>query len=266
MRNDSYDDPTHWPQLRAEAESIADISWSRRSARTGGLWALLWLLLLSVLGLSWWFDQRMMQLEQQLIATQHNFVRLSEANSRAIQALERQREPLVDSATETLSKAEFEVRLEQLSQRLDSLVRQQPLLDSQQQVLHQELVALRQQRIVGDESLQALTQRLMQQEQVQQKHQQSVLTDWNDWKAQQEQQVQQQLKLNMSTAAALSNLEQELLVLRSSIERLPKPAAVLSTKPSISVQEFDLFRAQMTRNITSLQAQVANLQEQLDRR
>lgn len=279
MRNDSHDDPAHWPHLRAEAEPIAEVLWAR-PARTGKLWALCWLLFFGLLGLSWWFDQRIMQLEQQLVATQTNFVRLSEANTRAIQVLERQREPLSRSAEQALSKAEFETRIEQLSQRLDQLTRQHPLLESQQHLLVQELAALRQQGVVGGQSLQTLSEQLTQQEQT---HQQNISNIWTDWKTQQEQQkqqqldrlvqleeqqaqVQQQLKLNMNALAVVSSLEQELLVLRSSIERLPKPVAASPTKPSISIQEFDLFRAQATRNITSLQAQIANLQEQLDRR
>ena len=51
-----------------------------------------------------------------------------------------------------------------------------------------------------------------------------------------------------------------LLVLRSELDNRPAAAQGPATA------EFDAFRAQMTRNINTLQSQVQNLQQQLDAR
>jgi hypothetical protein len=57
---------------------------------------------------------------------------------------------------------------------------------------------------------------------------------------------------------AIARLEQDILVLKGDLET--RPAA------SSNTAEFDAFRAQMTRNISALQAQVQNLQQQIDAR
>ncbi|MNZ91196.1 Chromosome partition protein Smc [compost metagenome] len=56
---------------------------------------------------------------------------------------------------------------------------------------------------------------------------------------------------------AISRLESDLLVLRSQLDNRPA---------NTGTAELDAFRAQMTRNITTLQAQVRNLQGQLNAR
>ncbi|MOA68815.1 hypothetical protein D3C78_1966270 [compost metagenome] len=53
-----------------------------------------------------------------------------------------------------------------------------------------------------------------------------------------------------------------MLVLKSQIDNRPAAAA----SGGASVQEFDAFRAQMTRNLNTLQSQVQNLQQQINAR
>jgi chromosome segregation ATPase len=65
------------------------------------------------------------------------------------------------------------------------------------------------------------------------------------------------LKKKGDASQAVRNLEQDLLVLRSELDNR---AAQNNTA------EFDAFRAQVTRNINALQAQVQNLQQQLNSR
>jgi hypothetical protein len=57
---------------------------------------------------------------------------------------------------------------------------------------------------------------------------------------------------------AIARIEQDILVLKSDLETRPPAGA--------NTAEFDAFRAQMTRNINTLQAQVRNLQTQIDAR
>ena len=56
---------------------------------------------------------------------------------------------------------------------------------------------------------------------------------------------------------AIARLEQDLLVVKGDLE---------TRSAGNSTAEFDAFRAQMTRNINTLQAQVQNLQQQIDAR
>jgi len=61
---------------------------------------------------------------------------------------------------------------------------------------------------------------------------------------------------------AIDSLQQDLLVLRSEMDNRPAAPAQSATDTA----EFDAFRAQMTRNISTLQSQVQNLQQQINAR
>jgi hypothetical protein len=71
------------------------------------------------------------------------------------------------------------------------------------------------------------------------------------------------LKKQGNPSAAIQNLEQDMLVLKSQIDN--RPAAAPSSSGA-SVQEFDAFRGQMTRSLNTLQSQVQNLQQQINAR
>ncbi|MNP16990.1 hypothetical protein D3C76_1094070 [compost metagenome] len=66
------------------------------------------------------------------------------------------------------------------------------------------------------------------------------------------------LKKQGNPSQAIRSLEQDLLVLRSELDNRPASSS--------NTAEFDAFRAQMTRNISTLQSQVQNLQQQIDMR
>ena len=65
------------------------------------------------------------------------------------------------------------------------------------------------------------------------------------------------LKKQGNSSQAIARVEQDLLVLKSDLE---------TRSAGSSTAEFDAFRAQMSRNISTLQAQVLNLQQQIDAR
>jgi predicted RNase H-like nuclease (RuvC/YqgF family) len=65
------------------------------------------------------------------------------------------------------------------------------------------------------------------------------------------------MKKQGNATQAIARVEQDLLVLKSDLE---------TRSTTSSTAEFDAFRAQMTRNINTLQAQVLNLQQQIDAR
>ena len=66
-----------------------------------------------------------------------------------------------------------------------------------------------------------------------------------------------ELKKQGNPSQAISRLEQDLLVLRSELD---------NRQGQNNTAEFDAFRAQMTRNISTLQSQVQNLQQQISAR
>ena len=87
MRNDPLDDFDDVPTLRAgtpdDDELLpAHVARSRRKAArpasTGPLWALLGASVIALAGLGWWSFQQISLMEQQLVATQESFARISE--------------------------------------------------------------------------------------------------------------------------------------------------------------------------------------------
>jgi hypothetical protein len=92
MRNDANDDFDDVPSLRADTFDDDDIPPSARTsvhsrtppvvkvkaASTGPLWALVGALFFAFIGLAWWSFQQISLMEQQLVATQESFARISE--------------------------------------------------------------------------------------------------------------------------------------------------------------------------------------------
>ncbi|MNI98817.1 hypothetical protein D3C73_1577390 [compost metagenome] len=70
------------------------------------------------------------------------------------------------------------------------------------------------------------------------------------------------LKKQGNPKAAIESLEQDVLVLKSQVDNRPAAAAASGA----SVQEFDAFRGQTTRNFNTLQSQIQNLQQQINAR
>jgi len=69
------------------------------------------------------------------------------------------------------------------------------------------------------------------------------------------------LKKAGNSNAAVERLEQDMLVLKSQLDN--RPAA---SNSGSNTAEFDAYRAQTTRSINTLQAQIQNLQQQIDGR
>lgn len=276
MRNDALDDPKHLPPLRADYDPIGRYpSTGAAPAGHGGLWFCVLLLGAGLTGALWWQQLSIQQLERQLVATQDSFARIAE------EAAERQHAWTVRlEHLEERPQVDRQALEERLA-RLESTVALPPgngqVAEGVATPALEELLAAQQHR------LEALAQQINRQHEQQQAQQ----AQWEHLSAQlslleqaqlqgralYEEQHQQQLvrlaslseRLNNLAptepidAAAVRRLEQELLVLRSGLERpVPLP------KGTVASQEFDLFRAQTTRHITALQGQVANLQQQLD--
>jgi chromosome segregation ATPase len=281
MRNDANDDFDDVPSLRADTFDDDDIPPSARtsvhsrtppvvkvkSASTGPLWALVGALFFAFIGLAWWSFQQISLMEQQLVATQESFARISEEAAGRLQDI---------SGKVVASQSNVNSDSEALKQQIKQLETQ--LLDQSKQ----------QQGVVGqasdlDKRLAQMTAQTTEQQNANTQLQaqvkalsaelatlKSAPADTGKVDAQLKSYDAQlkslgaditALKKQGNPSAAIERLEQEIVVLKS--EQDNRPAAA---QGGGNTAEFDAFRGQMTRNLNTLQAQIQNLQQQINAR
>ncbi|WP_439887649.1 ATPase [Pseudomonas sp. MBLB4123] len=281
MRNDAHDELDHVPSLTPERdrdefeadhpEPARTPAYGRgaaaapaKGAGTGPLWALVGALTIALGGLAWWSFQQISLMEQQLVATQESFARISEEAAGRIQDISGK--VVATESTVTTGSEALKLQVKQLESRLAELNKQQQGVagqsSGQDKRLEQLAAELKsQQGATGqyDAALKKLggEQAALKAELASLKGAQNGLGK-----------LEGQLKsLNEEVAAlkkignpnqAIARLEQDILVLKSDLENRPAPKS--------NTAEFDAFRAQMTRNISTLQAQIQNLQAQIDAR
>jgi len=279
MRNDARDDDfDNVPRLSAKdvddddfapataAERDRTTVYSRttpvikvKGPSTGALWALSGALAIALVGLGWWSFQQISLMEQQLVATQESFARISEEAAGRLQDISG-KVVATESSANSGSEA-LKLQIKQLQGQLQDQGRQQQGVAGQQGDL-------------GKRLDQALAQAAAQQaanEQVQAQLK-ALSGDLAQLKASQvdEGKLDAQIKAVAADIATLKkqgnvggrldSVEQDLVVLKSEVENRPTPAAGANTA------EFDSFRGQTTRNITTLQSQIQNLQQQINTR
>ncbi|WP_025129681.1 hypothetical protein [Pseudomonas sp. PH1b] len=278
MRNDANDDFDDVPSLRAdpldddvfptssaarERTTVHSRSTPRVKAKgpgTGPLWALVGALFFAFIGLAWWSFQQISLMEQQLVATQESFARISEEAAGRLQDISGK---VVASQTNVTTDSEaLKLQIKQLESRLQDQSRQQQgvagqatdldkrleqmtaqateqqaanaLLQAQVKALSGELASLKSTQAEGgkvDAQLKSLSADLA------------------------------ALKKQGNPGAAIERLEQDMIVLKSQQDNRPTGA-----QNGASTAEFDAFRGQVTRNINTLQSQIQNLQQQLNAR
>ncbi|WP_120994534.1 ATPase [Stutzerimonas urumqiensis] len=292
MRNDADDDLEHIPSLSAardhdepypapDLEPVPPVrpasSPARASGRsrqktaggTGALWALVLALLVALGGLGWWSHQQVGLLERQLVATQESFAQISEEAAGRLKDISGQ---VVATESSVTSESEaVKLRIKQLEGQVAELVRQQRAAATEQQSL-----AGRQANL--DKQVAGLDKRIETVAGSQSTQQAAIARNGDALQALQKSQASLEatvkehgklaarldglgeeiasLKRQGNQSEAVRRLEQDLLVLRSELEnRQPQ---------GVGIADFDAFRAQMTRNIGTLQSQIANLQGQID--
>ncbi|TDF86732.1 ATPase [Pseudomonas sp. H9] len=276
MRNEAQDNFDNVPTLRVSTRDDDDFDEvphiragsarkAPRSPATGPLWALLGASFIALAGLGWWSFQQVTLMEQQLVATQESFARISEEAAGRLQAISGK----VDASESSASTGSEALKL-QIKQLQSSLVEQKQL---QQGVAGQagDLGKRLEQVLAQASEQQAATAKLQAELQAQLK---AVNDELAVLKAAQvdggklDTQIKSlgsdiaALKKQGNPNAAIERLEQDLLVLRS--EQDNRPAAPAAS--GASVAEFDAFRRQMSRSINTLQSQVQNLQQQINAR
>ncbi|WP_267268810.1 ATPase [Pseudomonas protegens] len=277
MRNDAHDDFDDVPSLRADPlddDVFPTTSAARerttvhsRSApvakakgpSTGPLWALVGALFFAFIGLAWWSFQQISLMEQQLVATQESFARISEEAAGRLQDISGK---VVASQTNVITDSEaLKLQIKQLESRLQDQSRQQQGVAGQATDLDKRLAQMTAQTAeqqAANVQLQAQVKALsaelasLKGAQADAGKLDSQLKSLNTDLA--------ALKKQGNPSAAIERLEQELVVLKS--EQDNRPAA----QSGASTAEFDAFRGQVTRNINTLQSQIQNLQQQINTR
>ncbi|KTT20175.1 ATPase [Pseudomonas putida] len=273
MRFDARDDFDDVPALRAGTPDdddevlAAHVPRSRRQATrppsTGPLWAMLVAAFIALGCLGWWSYRQISLMEQQLVATQESFARISEdaagrlqaisgkveasasSNNSGSEALKQQISQLQASLAEQGKQqagvagqaGDLGKRLEQVladtREQQRAVTELQTQLQAQLKAVNGELAALKSGQVDGgklDGQLKSLSEEVA------------------------------ALKKQGNPKAAIESLEQDVLVLKSQLDNRPNTTA----GGGASVQEFDAFRGQMTRNLNNVQSQLQNLQQQIN--
>jgi chromosome segregation ATPase len=280
MRNDANDELANVPSLRADERDHDDFdadpepprgaAYGRaanvvavKSATTGPLWALVGALMIALGGLGWWSFQQISLREQQLVATQERFARISGEAAGRIQDISGK--VVATESTVTSGSEALKLQVKQLESKLAELISQQQTATRQQGEQNKRIeqlgVQLKSQE-GGEAKLEAALSKLAD-EQATVKKEQAALKAALAGQSKFDEKIASlrteidALKKQGNATQAIARVEQDLLVLKSDLE---------TRSASSSTAEFDAFRAQMTRNINTLQAQVLNLQQQIDAR
>ncbi|WP_339560157.1 ATPase [Pseudomonas sp. EA_65y_Pfl1_P113] len=271
MRNDAKDDFDNVPSLRADVGDDDDFEptpatsvRSRntkvvkvKSASTGPLWALIGALLIAFAGLAWWSFQQISLMGQQLVATQESFARISEEAAGRLQDISGKvvaSEASVNNGSEALK-----LQIKQLESQLLEQGRQQVGVAGRATELDKRLA----QMTASTTELSNANSKLQGQVQALTDAVATLKAAQGD-AGKRDAEIKElsadvaALKKQGNPSAAIARIEQDLVVLKSAQDNQPVNSGAPTNK------EFDVFRIQTTRNITTLQSQVRNLQQQLN--
>lgn len=269
MRNDIKDDFDHVPSLRADVgdddDFVPTAATSMRSrpapvvkvksANTGPLWALVGALLFAFVGLAWWSFQQISLMGQQLVATQESFARISEEAAGRLQDISGK--VVASEASVNTGSEALKLQIKQLESQLLEQGKQQLGVAGQATELDQRLAQM------SASTTELTTANTQMQAQVQ-----TLATELTALKAAQAEAAKLNaevkelstdvaaLKKQGNPATAIARLEQDLLVIKSELDNR-------AATEGPSNKEFDVFRIQTTRNITTLQTQMQNLQREV---
>lgn len=304
MRNDEHDEINELPSLsaarhepsfkaasRPEPAALSAIPSAQtvdhvaQPSKAVGVLSALTLALLCAGGtFAWWSMQRIELLEQQLVATQDSFSRISEDAAGRIKDITgkftatessvlgdneilkmrlnkiesaavdvaKQQQIILTEHTSRLTKTQSE--LASLQSTINRLSREQKLSIEQQ---NSSLNSLQKELKTG------LSEHSQQLSSLTKSHQdsQQQMAQLAEQKQDFKRLNQQLLALQKSSGSKddLTRLQQDILILRSELEQ--RPAAATASNQGPSLNDFDAYRAQTNRTINTLQEQVRNLQK-----
>jgi len=271
MRNDAKDDFDNIPSLRADLGDDDDFEPSPatsvrsrntpvvkvKGASTGPLWALIGALLIAFAGLAWWSFQQISLMGQQLVATQESFARISEEAAGRLQDISGKvvaSEANVNNGSEALK-----LQIKQLENQLLEQGKQQLGVAGQATELDTRLAKM----TASTTELSSANAKLQGQVQALTDAVATLKAAQGD-AGKRDTEIKElvadvaALKKQGNPSAAIARLEQDLVVLKSAQDSHPANSDAPTNK------EFDVFRIQTTRNITTLQSQVQNLNQRLN--
>ncbi|MEO6677463.1 MAG: ATPase [Pseudomonas sp.] len=261
LRADPLDDDDFPPTVRTSVHSRPAPAVKVKSASTGPLWALVGALFFAFAGLAWWSFQQISLMEQQLVATQESFARISEEAAGRLQDISgkvvaSQSNVNSDSEALKLQIKQLESKLQDQSQAQLGVVGQTSDLDKRLAQMTAQTTA----QAAANTQLQAQVKTLS--DELTALKNAPTDTSKVDAELKSLNADIAALKKQGNPTAAIDRLEQEIVVLKS--EQDNRPAAVAPS--AANTAEFDAFRAQTTRNLNTLQAQIQNLQQQINAR
>ncbi len=271
MRNDAKDDFDNVPSLRADLGDDDDFEPSPATSvrsrttpvvkvkgpSTGPLWALIGALLIAFVGLAWWSFQQISLMGQQLVATQESFARISEEAAGRLQDISGKvvaSEASVNNGSEALK-----LQIKQLENQLLEQGKQQLGVAGQATELDTRLAKM----TASTTELSSANAKLQGQVQALTDAVATLKATQGD-AGKRDTEIKElaadvaALKKQGNPSAAIARLEQDLVVLKSAQDSQPVNSDAPTNK------EFDVFRIQTTRNITTLQSQVQNLNQRLN--
>ncbi|OQR37427.1 ATPase [Pseudomonas sp. T] len=279
MRNDTFDEFDDVPHLTTDAADRDEFGHHprrvvepngrpvpqavKRGGGTGALWALVAAMAIALAGVGWWSHQQLLLMEQQLIATQESFAKISEE---AAGRLDDIRGKFVANESNGMTDREaLKLQVKQLQGRLAEQAKaQQTSLSEFDGAQGKRLAQVSADLKAQQESAALLMQQLdvklksITDEQAKFKNVQADLTAAN-------QQIQAlnteiaNLKKQGNQSQAIKSLQDDLMLLRAEVDGRQGQA-------SSDTKEFDVFRIQVMRNINTLQQQMQNLQQQISTR
>lgn len=306
MRNDAHDEINDLPSLSAVCTETTDQSAtvaaaepltenqaqintpaSSSSKAVGILSAVSFALVCASASFVWWSMQRMQLLEQQLVATQDSFSRISEDAEGRIKAISGQftatelsvqgdnerlkmrLNKIESAAVETakqqqISTAAHAAQLTKINNELSTLVDALAVMkkhsEQQQQILEQQKNTLNTVQQELRTGLASYQQQLTDLQKTSTQHQQhfAQLSEQEKKLAHLATQLAA-LQKNTVDSAELTRLQQDMLILRSELEQRSSTTSSAHNGPSLA--DFDAYRAQTNRTISALQEQVRHLQK-----
>lgn len=282
MRKDPYDDVDDIPHLSAKDDDDDFLHtpgardrttvYSRttpvvkvKAPGTGALWTLIVILFIAFCGLGWWSYQQVSLMEQQLVATQESFARISEEAAGRLQDISGKvvaTESFANSGGEALK-----AQIKQLQDKLDEQNQQQQGVAGAQGGLDKRLEQIAAQTT----QQQATNTQLQDQLKAVSTELAALKASLPDMKSAQSGQDKLDAEIKSVAAdvanlkksnpgSAIDRLEQDMIVLKSEQENRPAASAGTATA------EFDAFRGQVTRNINTLQSQIQTLSQKINAR
>lgn len=283
MRNDAHDELDHVPSLttdprdrddyqsghhapahahapQSSARSYPQVE-RRRGVGTGPLWALIGALIIALGCLSWWSYQQIAQMQASIVVTQETFAKMSEVADGRIQDISGK--VVATESTVTSGSEALKLRVKQLETKLAELSKQQQNVAGQQSGQGKRIEQLASDLKSQQSATSQYDGRLDKLDKLTSEQKAGLAGLAGVAKLQEQVKALggdiDSLKKQGNQSQAIKSLEQDLLVLRSELDNRPAPS-------STNTAEFDAFRAQVTRNVSTLQAQVQNLQQQINAR